>query len=164
LAGRLAPALRAQFLSWLNEYGGRVFGASACLVGLNTRYDGKSALDPFVYGLFCEGKVVPFCPEQLGGLGTPRARAEISLGSGEDVLDGKALVLLEDGTDATEHFVRGAREVVRAACEMGITRFYLKGKSSSCGLGSIYVGGELVKGNGVLVAALLREGIEPILA
>ena len=151
-------------LSWPNEYGGRVFGASACLVGLNTRYDGKSALDPFVYGLFREGKVVPFCPEQLGGLSTPRARAEIGSGSGEDVLDGRSVVLLDDGTDVTEHFVRGASEVVKAAGEMGITRFYLKEKSPSCGLGSICVGGKLVKGNGVLAAALLREGIETVSA
>lgn len=138
-----------------------MFGASACLVGLNTRYDGRNALDPHVHELFCRGKVVPFCPEQLGGLGTPRARAEISGGSGEDVLDGDAAVLLEDGTDATEHFVRGASEVVKAAKELGITRFYLKAKSPSCGLGEIFVGGKLIEGNGVLAAALLREGIEP---
>lgn len=138
-----------------------MFGASACLVGLNTRYDGKNALDPDVHELFCRGEVAPFCPEQLGGLGTPRARAEISGGSGEDVLDGDAAVLLEDGTDATEHFVRGASEVVKAAKELGITRFYLKAKSPSCGLGEIFVGGKLIEGNGVLAAALLREGIEP---
>ena len=137
-----------------------MLGASACLVDLNTRYDGNSALDAMVHRLFCEGKVVPFCPEQLGGLGTPRPRAEIADGTGEDVLDGRSTVLLEDGTDATAQFLRGASEVIKAVKELGISRFYLKRKSPSCGLGAIYVKGKLIEGNGVLAAALLREGIE----
>jgi uncharacterized protein YbbK (DUF523 family) len=110
--------------------------------------------------MFREGKIVPFCPEQLGGLATPRPRAEIANGSGEDVLDGEAQVLLENGTDVTSHFVRGAAEVLKAVRELGIRKFYLKSKSPSCGIGEIYVKGTLVEGNGVLAAALLREGIE----
>jgi uncharacterized protein YbbK (DUF523 family) len=81
-------------------------------------------------------------------------------GSGEGVLDGSSTVLLEDGTDATAQFVRGASEVVRVAKELEIRRFYLKRKSPSCGFGVIYVKGKLTEGNGVLAAALLREGIE----
>lgn len=138
----------------------RLFGASACLVGLNTRYDAKSAPDAVVCRLFREGKIVPFCPEQLGGLGTPRPRAEIAQGSGEDVLDGVSAVVLENGTDVTSHFLRGASEVVKAVSELGIRRFYLKRHSPSCGLGTIQIKGTIVEGNGVLAAALLREGIE----
>jgi uncharacterized protein YbbK (DUF523 family) len=87
-------------------------------------------------------------------------RAEIAHGSGADVLDGESRVLLEDGTDVTSHFMRGASEVVKVVRELGIRRFYLKSKSPSCGLGTIYAKGTLVEGNGVLAAALLREGIE----
>ena len=137
-----------------------MFGVSACLVGLNTRYDGNNALDPFVHRLFCEGEAIPLCPEQLGGLGTPRLRAEIVEGSGEDVLDGKSAVLLEDGTDVTKHFLQGAHEVVKAARALKIKRFYFKSKSPSCGAGMIYIRRKLVEGNGVCAAALRREGIE----
>lgn len=139
-----------------------MFGASACLVGLNTRYDGTGVLDPFVHRLFCEGSIIPFCPEQLGGLSTPRLRAEIIDGSGTDVLDGRSAVLLEDGTDVTEHFLRGADQVVKAARALKIKRFYLKTKSPACGVGMIYIRGRLVEGNGVCAAALQREGIELI--
>lgn len=137
-----------------------MFGASACLVGMNTRYDGGSSLDPTVHKLFLEGKVIPLCPEQLGGLTTPRPRAEILGGSGADVINGKAAVGLEDGTDATLQFVRGAEETLKVARELGITRFYFKCHSPSCGVGKIKVGGALVDGDGVCAALLLREGIE----
>ena len=137
-----------------------MIGVSACLVGLNTRYDGNNALDPFVNRLFCEGEAIPLCPEQLGGLTTPRLRAEIIEGSGEDVLDGRSAVLLEDGTDVTKQFLQGAQEVVKAARALKIKRFYLKSKSPSCGVGIIYIKGKLVEGNGVCAAALRREGIE----
>ena len=137
-----------------------MFGASACLVGLRTRYDGTDALDASVHRLFLEGQVIPLCPEQLGGLSTPRLRAEIVEGTGEDVLDGRSAVLLEDGTDVTLNFLRAAEEVLRVARDMEIKRFYLKTKSPSCGVGKILVKGALRKGNGVCAAALLREGIE----
>lgn len=139
-----------------------MFGASACLVGLKTRFDGTDAPDDAVRRLFVEGKVIPLCPEQLGGLTTPRLRSEIAQGSGEDVLDGKSAVLLEDGTDVTLQFLRGANEVLRIVEEMGIKRFYLKKNSPSCGMGKIYVKGKLTKGNGVCAAALMRAGVELI--
>ena len=139
-----------------------MFGASACLVGLNTRYDGRNALDPFVHRLFCEGEIIPFCPEQLGGLGTPRRKAEIAGGSGEDVLECRSAVLLDDGTDVTDHFLRGADEVVKVARNLRLTRIYLKAGSPSCGVGLIYIKGRLTSGNGVCAAALLREGVELI--
>ncbi|MBI5116611.1 DUF523 domain-containing protein [Candidatus Poribacteria bacterium] len=139
-----------------------MFGASACLVGLNTRFDGANKLDASIHRLFVEGKIIPLCPEQLGGLSTPRLRAEIAEGSGEDVLDGKSAVILEDGTDMTLQFLRGANEVLRIVNELGIRRFYMKTKSPSCGVGKIYVNGKLQKGNGVCAALLLREGIELI--
>jgi uncharacterized protein YbbK (DUF523 family) len=142
--------------------GGMVFGASACLIGLKTRYDGTSATDPSVHKLFLQEKIIPLCPEQLGGLSTPRNKSEIMNGSGENVLDGRSAVLMSDGADVTLQFLRGAGEVVRIAKDMGIRRFYLKSKSPSCGFGKIYSGGKLINGNGVCAAALIRAGIEVI--
>ena len=139
-----------------------MFGASACLIGLKTRFDGTSATSPSVYQLFLQGKIIPLCPEQLGGLATPRLSSEITRGSGEDVLDGKSAVLMSDGADVTLQFLRGAEEIVRISKELGLTRFYLKSKSPSCGFGKICIEGQLVKGNGVCAAALLRAGIEVI--
>lgn len=139
-----------------------MYGASACLVGLKTRYDGADALDAYVYRLFMEGKIIPLCPEQLGGLGTPRLKAEILEGAGENVLDGTSTVVLEDGTDVTRNFLRGAAEVVKVAHAMGLKRFYLKARSPSCGVNEIAVKGRLRTGNGVCAAALLREGIEVV--
>jgi uncharacterized protein YbbK (DUF523 family) len=112
--------------------------------------------------LYLQGKVIPFCPEQLGGLSTPRPESEIASGSGEDVLDGKSAVLTGDGSDVTLQFLRGAEEVVRAAKELGVERFYLKSKSPSCGYGKICRRGKLTKGNGVCAAALVRAGIDVI--
>jgi uncharacterized protein YbbK (DUF523 family) len=137
-----------------------MYGSSACLVGLKTRYDGGDAADPAVRRLFLEGKVIPLCPEQLGGLCTPRLRSEIASGSGEDVLDGKSAVIMEDGSDVTLQFLRGANEVLRVVKDLGIRTFYMKRKSPSCGMGKIYRQGKLTSGNGVCTAALLREGIE----
>lgn len=139
-----------------------MFGASACLVGLKTRYDGSSATDPSIYELFLQGKIIPLCPEQLGGLATPRGKSEIVNGTGEDVLDGKCAVLMRDGGDVTLQFLRGASEVVRIANELGIERFYLKSKSPSCGFGKIYTEGKLRRGNGVCAAALIRAGMDVV--
>jgi uncharacterized protein YbbK (DUF523 family) len=129
---------------------------------LRTRYDGTDALDSLVHRLFVEGKIIPLCPEQLGGLPTPRLRAEIIEGAGDDVLDGKSRVVLEDGTDVTQNFLRGAAETVKVAREMGLERVYLKARSPSCGVGEITVRGKKKKGNGVCAAALIREGIEVV--
>jgi uncharacterized protein YbbK (DUF523 family) len=137
-----------------------VYGASACLVGLRTRYDAADALDESVHQLFLEGRVLPLCPEQLGGLSTPRLKATIIGGGGEDVLDGNSAVVLEDGTDVTEHFLRGMAEVLRVARELALERFYLKAGSPSCGIAQSGQGDRPARGNGVCAAALLREGIE----
>ncbi len=71
-------------------------------------------------------------------------------------------MLLDDGTDVTDHFLRGADEVVRAARDLRLKRIYLKAGSPSCGVGLIYIKGRLSSGNGVCAAALLREGVELI--
>ena len=137
---------------------------SACLLGQNTRYDGRSSLEP---GLMRELKgraYVALCPELLGGMGVPRAPVEIIGGEpgreGELVLAGKARVVTLAGDDMTEAFVTGARLAARLALSAGVSRAWLKDRSPSCGwdpAGDNPGGGV---GQGVLTALLLRAGVE----
>jgi len=132
---------------------------SACLVGLNCRYDGKSSSEEFLLEKVRCGEALPVCPEQLGGLPTPRVPAEIVGGTGENVLSGAAKVCTSDGRDVTEAFLRGARETLYLA--KLVEYIILKQRSPSCGCGQIYDGTftkTLRCGNGVTTALLLREG------
>ncbi len=125
---------------------------SACLLGLNTRYDGKVLpKEPVIEALKERYLLIPACPEQLGGLSTPRPAAEILEGDGFSVLSGKARVVNRRGQDVTEAFLRGAREVLRVARFLGIRRAVLKARSPSCGLSPKV---------GVTAALLLSEGLE----
>ncbi len=122
---------------------------SACLLGLPTRYDGKAKGVEKVVSLSESFVLVPFCPEQLGGLPTPRPRSEIR--------DDK--VINELGEDVTENFRRGAKMSLDIARIVKPCTIILKSKSPSCGLRKVYDGtfsGKLVSGSGV-AAALLRE-------
>jgi len=95
---------------------------------------------------------LPVCPEQLGGLPTPREAADISGGDGYDVLAGKARVMTKSGTDLTEAFIRGAQQVLFIALSQNIDRAYLKARSPSCGLsGSIGVTAALLRLNQINV-------------
>ncbi|MCH5583828.1 DUF523 domain-containing protein [Shimazuella sp. AN120528] len=135
---------------------------SACLMGVHCRFDGKHSLDTEVQKLVKEGKAVPVCPEQMGGLSTPRLPAEIVGGDGEDVLDGKAKVITIEGEDVTDAFIRGAEEALRVAKSVGATEAILKERSPSCGSCVIYDGtfqGKKQAGNGVTAALLKRNGI-----
>jgi uncharacterized protein YbbK (DUF523 family) len=102
---------------------------------------------------------VPVCPEQLGGLTTPRTPAEIVGGDGHGVLDGSARVIDSEGRDVTDAFVRGAEEVAALCKRLGIREVVLKARSPSCGVGTIRRGGESFAGDGVTAALLKRRGI-----
>jgi len=139
---------------------------SACLLGLECRYDGKSNLEKASEELlqeFKEGKIIPVCPEQLGGLPTPRTPSEIQgRMSGEDVLDGRCRVMGKNGEDVTNQFIKGAYEVLKIAQSVGSKEYIGVQKSPSCGCGKTYDGTftkTLIDGDGVLVALLKRKGI-----
>lgn len=102
----------------------------------------------------------PVCPEQLGGLSTPRPVAEIKGGDGNDVLDEKARVITIYGDDISAKIIKGAQEVMKLARMIGAKEAVLKEKSPSCGVAMIYRNGELISGIGVCAALLKREGIE----
>ena len=136
---------------------------SACLLGIKCRWDGKVKPCPKILELAKKEKLIPVCPEQLGGLSTPRIAQEVQSCSGEDVLDGKGKVLNRKGEDVTLNFITGAEEVLKIARLFNIKEFIGKSKSPSCGCGIIYDGsfsGNLTKGNGVTTALLKRNGIK----
>ncbi len=124
---------------------------SACLLGICCRYDGRNCAHPGVVALGGQHTLIPVCPEQLGGLPTPRAPSEIVGGR----------VMGRDGQDCTAQFRRGAEDTVRiyqlSGCEIAI----LKSKSPSCGCGTVYDGtftGALVPGDGWATKALREAG------
>lgn len=136
---------------------------SACLVGVRCRYDGQERPSPGVLRLFEEGRAVAVCPEELGGLGTPRPAAGLEGGGGADVWQGRARVVNRLGVDVTEAFQRGAREALRQARECGAKLAILKQHSPSCGVGSAgSVDGTRIPADGVAAALLRGEGIQVI--
>jgi uncharacterized protein YbbK (DUF523 family) len=136
---------------------------SACLAGLETRYDGKHNRIESIEKLVSQGKAMLVCPEQLGGLPTPRLAAEIVGGNGEDVLNGRAKVIDSGGNDVTKEFIRGAEQALKVAKSVGATQAILKESSPSCGSNLIYNGTfsrSKMDGFGVTTALLRRHGIE----
>lgn len=133
---------------------------SACLAGVRCRYHGGSSDNEGIRTLVEGGGAVPVCPEELGGLGTPRPRAQIVGGDGFDVLDGRAKVIDEHGRDVTVYFLRGAEAALQVAFASGAKKAVFKEKSPSCGSTVTYQNGRLVKGLGVTAAFLRRHGIE----
>jgi len=127
---------------------------SACLLGLRTRYDGDSSPSDAVLEYAGQLRLIPICPEQLGGLATPRVKASLSGGDGEAVLGSSAKVVNEAGRDITDNFLRGARQVLALAKACNARFAILKEKSPSCGVFRTYVDFELVEGCGVTTAAL----------
>jgi uncharacterized protein YbbK (DUF523 family) len=139
---------------------------SACLLGIRCAWDGQDIYKSDKAIEFSNSEtLMPVCPEQLGGLRTPRAPQEIQGGTGEDVLDGKCKVLNIDGEDVTQEFIAGAEETLKIVKLFHIKEFIGKSRSPSCGCGQIYDGTfsrELIDGDGVTTALLKRNGIRVI--
>jgi len=138
---------------------------SACLLGVNCKYNGTNNLNSDVIKLLSEEKLIPVCPEQLGGCSTPRPPVEIIGGDGRDVLDGKGRVISKNGEDVTQNLIRGANEVLKLAKTLGIKKAILKERSPSCGTCSIYDGtfsGKTLRGSGVAAQILKKSGITVI--
>jgi len=134
---------------------------SACLAGLKTRYDGRDCCDRKIQRLVAKGKAIPVCPEQLGGLPTPREAVEIRNGNGNEVLQDRSIVIgKESGIDYTSNLLRGAEEVLKIACLLRIKKAILKDGSPSCGSTYIKSGRKRIKGMGITTAVLLKAGIE----
>ncbi len=125
---------------------------SACLLGVCCRYDGKSQPQPGIEELAQRYQLVPVCPEQLGGLTTPRAPSERV---GERVLSNQ-------GADVTLHFQNGAQEALRIGKLLGCDGALLKQRSPSCGSRSVCDGsftGKVIPGQGVFAQLLCQHGL-----
>jgi len=138
---------------------------SACLCGINCKYNGGNNLHPYFRRLVDRKEAVPVCPEQRGGLPTPRSPSEIYDGTGEEVLKGHKRVIDKEGLDVTEFFLRGAYKTLDIARKTGAEYAILKSRSPSCGVGQVYDGSFtsiLKSGDGVTAALMKRHGIEVI--
>ncbi len=127
---------------------------SACLLGVNCRYNGIPKEEAAVKELLNREDItlIPVCPEQLGGLPTPRTPSERK-GDG---------VVSSEGEDRTAAFVRGAQEALRLAKLYGCEAALLKERSPSCGNKEVYDGsftGTVVSGEGVTAEGLRKNGV-----
>lgn len=126
---------------------------SACLLGKNCKYNGGNNLNQSVLG-FIEGhEVIGVCPEQLGGLSTPRLPAEI--------VDG--VVTNKEGVSVDNEFRKGAQEALAVALENKVDLAILQSRSPSCGVKEIYDGsfsGKKIKGQGVFAKLLSARGLK----
>ena len=131
---------------------------SACFLGQDCRYDGGNNADKIpaeiLAKLALNFELLPVCPEQLGGLSTPREPAEIRA-------NGRVITKFSR-TDVTDEFIKGARICVEKALENNCKIALLKQRSPSCGCGQIYDGsfsGTVIKGDGLTASALKNAGI-----
>ena len=128
---------------------------SACLLGVNCRWDGGSKSNEKVIKLLGEDDLIYVCPEQLGGLRTPRIPSEQLMGD----------VYNKRGEDVTEQFIRGAFQTLAIAKMYGATEFIGAKNSPSCGVGDVYDGtftNKLTKGDGITTKVLRMHGIKVI--
>lgn len=122
---------------------------SSCLVGLCTRYDGQSKPNECCLRYVNDFFYIPVCPEQLGGLPTPRPAADLIEGDGMDVLTGFASVVTQNGQDVTKEFIAGAEAVLKIAKDQDIRLALLKARSPSCGIKKLGVTAALLESNGI---------------
>ena len=125
---------------------------SACLLGIECRYKGDGCPCEGIKALAERHTLIPVCPEQLGGLATPRPPAERQ---GDKVVN-------REGQDVTEAYALGAQRALRIARLNHVSVAVMKAKSPSCGSGRVYDGtfsGRLIPGDGVCAEALKQAGI-----
>lgn len=130
----------------------KIVMVSACLLGRNCKYNGGNNFSLEVIERLRDAQIIPFCPEEEGGLTTPRLPCEIKDG----------VVVNSAGVNVNEEFVRGANLGVQEALKNGVTLAVLQPRSPSCGVKRVYDGnfcGKLVDGSGVFASALRSAGI-----
>ncbi|MFZ2664030.1 MAG: DUF523 domain-containing protein [Patescibacteria group bacterium] len=137
---------------------------STCLLNIKTQWDGDCKNYPELRELVKQGKAIFACPEQLGGLPTPRYPCEIEhTKTAKNVLTGTGKVMSKEGIDTTKEFVQGAKYVLGICKDFGIEYAILKAKSPSCGAQQTYDGtftGVKIPGKGILAELLEQNGIK----
>ena len=130
---------------------------SACLLGINCRYDGSNCRNEKIVKMLKNHVLIPVCPEILGGMETPRKPCEAK------TTEGKKRVYNNEGIDFTGKFLKGAEETLKIAKMMGIRKAILKENSPSCGVCFVYDGnfsGKLTEGKGITAEKLEKNGIK----
>lgn len=140
---------------------------SACLLGELCRYDGRvnPSIRPILNARgYRDEDIIGFCPEMAGGLPCPRDPAEITGGTGAEVIDGKARVLTRTGEDVTVAYLEGAREALSIARKRRVVCAVLRSQSPSCGRDNIYDGSftRTTKSGQGVTADLLTRRVIPI--
>lgn len=126
---------------------------SACLLGIDCKYNAKNNKNEQVLKLLKDHDLVPVCPEIMGGLPTPRIPAEIHQNK----------VIAKDDKDVTKQYQKGAEETLKIAKLYNCHTAILKEKSPSCGCGKVYDGtftGTLINGDGITARLLKEHGIK----
>lgn len=126
---------------------------SACLLGIDCKYNGKNNKNEKVIELLKDHDLIPVCPEIMGGLQTPRTPSEIH----------QDQVITKDGRNVTKQYQKGAEETLKIAKLYNCKNAILKEKSPSCGCGKIYDGtftGTLIDGDGITAKLLKDHGIK----
>ena len=124
---------------------------SACLAGENCKYNGGNNRNKKVLRLMEENEVITVCPEQMGGLPTPRVPSEVSDG----------VVTARDGRIVDKEFRAGAAKCLEIAIRERSDLVILQSRSPSCGVKQRYDGtftGKLVDGAGVTAELLMEHG------
>ena len=124
---------------------------SACLAGENCKYNGGNNRNEKVLQLMEGNEVITVCPEQMGGLPTPRVPSEIRDG----------VVTAENGRIVDEEFRVGAAKCLKIALREQPDLIVLQSRSPSCGVKQRYDGtftGTLKDGSGVTAELLMENG------
>lgn len=142
---------------------GRKILVSACLLGIKCKYNGRDNKNNKVIEYLKGREYIKVCPESMGGLKSPRLPSEIEYGyDGKDVIEGRAKVFSQDGSDLTKEFLNGAKVCLDLAKKYDVGLAILKESSPSCGGSKIYTGNFEDKkkaGQGVTSCLLKINGI-----
>ena len=128
---------------------------SACLAGENCKYNGGNNRNDRLMELLAGQEVITVCPEQLGGLPTPRVPSEICDG----------VVMAKDGRNVDREFRAGAGKCLEIAQREQPDLIVLQSRSPSCGVKQRYDGtfsGTLIKGMGVTAEVLIKHGFQVV--
>ncbi len=129
---------------------------SACLLGCSCRYDGGSCFQASLSRKLKRHLLFPVCPEFLAGLGVPRSPMEMRR------MAGSWRLITREGLDVTRQVERSCHRIGMLASAMGVRTAVCKEGSPCCGVSRIRRNGEWTAGQGWLVRALIRQGIQVV--
>lgn len=139
---------------------------SMCIIGVCCRYNGKKAKNILTNSIEKKIKInyniIPVCPEQLGGMSTPRLCCEIIGGDGFNIIDDiyGVNVINSNKENLTKSFLKGAEETLKIAKFYNTRIMITQSNSPSCSSCNIYDGSfnsSIIKGFGVTSAYLKKE-------